>query len=56
MLVSHEKGEYPAIWDTMDGLWAYFAKWEKSDKERHVQYHLYVESKNFKAVKKRVKL
>ena len=32
---------------SMDGPWAHYAKWEKSERERQVLYddHLYVESK-----------
>ena len=36
----------PAIGNTLDGPWGYYAKWDKSDRETNtVQSHLYVESK-----------
>ena len=34
------------IGNNMDGLGWYFAKWNKSDRERQMLYDIYVESKN----------
>ena len=27
-----------AMWDNMDGLWGYYAKWNKSERERQILY------------------
>ena len=40
ILFIHEKGEYHAICKNMDGPWAYYAKWNKSDRERKVLYDI----------------
>ena len=44
ILLSNEKGRYPAICDNMDGLrWHYASnviKWDKSDRERQVLYDI----------------
>lgn len=34
LLFSHEKGGYPAICNNMNGPWAYYIKWDKSDKDK----------------------
>lgn len=33
MLFSHEKGWYSFICNNIDGLWPYYAKWDKSERE-----------------------
>ena len=37
-LFNHEKGGYPAICDNMDGHWACYAMWNKSDREGQIPY------------------
>ena len=37
ILKSHKKWN-PAIWDNVDGPRRYYAKWNKSDWERHIPY------------------
>ena len=39
ILFSHKKGDL-AIWDNMDGLWGHYTKWNKSERERQILYHL----------------
>ena len=34
LLFSHKKDKNPAICDNMDGPWGYYAKWDKSGRER----------------------
>ena len=46
ILLSHEK-EFLAICKNMGGLGGFYAKWNKSVRERQIWYHLYVESKKF---------
>ena len=38
ILLSHRKGQNHAICDNMDGLWGYYAKQSKSDRERQMPY------------------
>ena len=39
----------PAICNNMDRPWGYYAKWNKSERERQIPYDVtYVESKNVK--------
>ena len=38
IFLSHEKGRNPVIWDSMDGPWGYYAKWNKSERERQILY------------------
>ena len=47
ILLSHKKEWSLAICDNMSGARGYYAKWNKSDRERTnaVWFHLYVESK-----------
>ena len=48
ILPSHKKELNFVICNNMDGFGGYYAKWNKSDKERQINtvwYHLYVESK-----------
>ena len=35
-----QKEGTPAICNNMDGLWEYYAKWNKSDVERQISYDL----------------
>ena len=34
------------VCDNIDGHWEYYAKWNKSEKDKRKRSHLYVESKN----------
>ena len=46
ILLNHKKEWNLAIWNNMDGLGGYYAKWNKSDRKINVVWHhLYVESK-----------
>ena len=48
ILLSHKKEWNFAICSNMDGLGGHYAKWNKSDRERHAAwYHLHVESKKY---------
>ena len=38
ILPSHKKGWNPAICNNIDGLGGYYAKWNKSDRERQILY------------------
>ena len=40
----HKKEWNLAIFDNMDGLRGYYAKWNKSNREKQIPYDLYVES------------
>ena len=40
ILFSHEKEIHSAICDNMDGPWAYYARWDKSDRERQISYDI----------------
>ena len=40
-----------AIWDNMDGPRRYYAKWNKSEKDKYHTFHLYAESKKQKKQK-----
>ena len=51
ILFSHKKGRNLPICDTIDGPWAHYAKWDKSDTS--TVYHLFVESNKIKYVKNR---
>lgn len=54
VLFSHEKGGYPAIYENMDGHWAYYT--EIGQRKRSiVWYHLNVESKKAKPIKHSIK-
>ena len=46
ILLSHKKEWNNAICSNMDGPKDYRTKWSKSERERQILYHLYVESKN----------
>lgn len=35
ILLSHEKGGYPAVCDNMNGPWACYAKWDKTDQDKY---------------------
>ena len=35
ILFSHGRGGYPPICDNMDGPWAHYAKWDKSEKDKY---------------------
>ena len=39
------KKENFAIWSNMDGFWGHYAKWNKSDRDKHTMMLLIVESK-----------
>ena len=45
VLLSHEKEGNPPTCDNKDGFQGHYAKWDKSDRERQISYHLNVESK-----------
>ena len=47
ILLSHKKEWNFAICNNMDVLGGHYAKWNKSDRERQILYHLYVESKKY---------
>ena len=38
VLFSHEKEGHPAICNDLNGPWAHYAKWDKSDRVRQVLY------------------
>ena len=40
----HKKEWNLAIFDNMDGVRGYYAKWNKSNREKQIPYDLYVES------------
>ena len=40
ILFSHDKEGDPAICGNMDASWGYYAKWNKSDRERQILYDL----------------
>ena len=40
MLFSHKNECNPAICNSMDGQWGYYARWNKSDRERQTPYDL----------------
>lgn len=54
ILLSPGKGGYPAICDHMGGRRARYAKQHKSEKEKY--YHLYVEPKKAKSIRKQSKM
>ena len=45
ILLSHAKGWNDTIYSNMDGARDYYTKWNQSDRNRNVLYHLYMESK-----------
>ena len=45
-LSSHKKEWSPAIFYDIEGLWVYYAKWNKLEKDKYYMTHLYMESKN----------
>ena len=49
------KNGNPGICNTMNGPWGHYAKWDKSDRERQISYHLNVETKKATFIKWRVK-
>ena len=51
-LFSHKKVGTPAIYANMDGLWGHYAQWNKSDRERQIQYNLilYEEPKSIELI------
>ena len=44
MLLSHEKEWKFVIYSNMNGLGRYYAKWNKSERDRQILYDFYVES------------
>lgn len=52
ILLTHKKGEYLSICDSIDGTWACYAKGDKSDRERQILYGL-TSMQNLKQTKHR---
>ena len=48
MEFSHKEEGYPAICKDMDGLWAHYAKWGKSEKDKYYILSLNAEPKKTK--------
>ena len=57
IILSHEKEWNAAFCNNMDGPWIYYAKWNKSDRDRQIQYDFtHVESKKKKQNKQTLKI
>lgn len=50
LVLSHEKGAYPAICDNMDERQSYYAKWDKSGGEKQVLYGITYHMWNLKKI------
>ena len=46
LLSSHKQEWNPAIFYDIDGLWVYYAKWNKLEKDKYYMTHFYMASKN----------
>ena len=51
ILLSHEKEGNSPTCDNKDGFQGHYAKWDKSDRERQISYHLNVETKKATFIK-----